>query len=82
MPHSSDHDDHHAADGDAVCPVCLMTVDSHTAPARDHDGETWSFCNDRCVRAFDKHPDHFAARARAAAEERWTEIDRRGASSS
>ena len=59
------HDDHHAADGDAVCPVCRERVDSRTAPSRVRDDETWYFCNDTCLRAFDRRPDHYVDRAHA-----------------
>ncbi len=63
---SDDHDrgDHHAPDGDAVCPVCRERVDTRTAPSRFRDGETWYFCNDTCLRAFEKRPDHYVERAR------------------
>lgn len=63
------HDgEHHAADGDAVCPVCRARVDSRTAPSRPFDGETWFFCDDRCLRAFEGRPDFYVARARAERE--------------
>jgi YHS domain-containing protein len=58
------HGEHHAADGDAICPVCRARVDSRTAPSRAHDGETWFFCDDRCLRAFEGRPDFYVARAR------------------
>ena len=59
------HGEHHAADGDATCPVCRARVDSRTAPRRDHAGEAWYFCDDRCLRAFDARPDFYVTRARA-----------------
>jgi YHS domain-containing protein len=57
------HGEHHAADGDATCPVCRARVDSRTAPRRDHAGEAWFFCDDRCLRAFDARPDFYVTRA-------------------
>ena len=67
LPASQHHHagEHHADDGDAVCPVCRARVNSATAPSRAHDGETWFFCDDTCLRAFVKRPDHYVARARA-----------------
>ncbi len=60
------HDgEHHDAGGDAVCPVCRARVNSVTAPSREFDGETWHFCDEKCVRAFEKRPAHYAERARA-----------------
>lgn len=59
------HDgEHHAADGDAICPVCRARVDSRTAPSREHDGQRWFFCDGRCLRAFERQPDFYVARAR------------------
>jgi len=63
--HPRHHGEHHADNGDAICPVCRARVDSHTAPRRDHDGETWFFCDDRCLRAFEGRPDLYVTRARA-----------------
>ncbi len=61
------HGEHHAADGDAICPVCRARVDSNTAPRREHAGEAWYFCDERCLRAFEVRPDFYATRARAEA---------------
>jgi YHS domain-containing protein len=63
--HFSHEGEHHDAAGDATCPVCRARVDSATAPSRTFDGATWLFCDDRCLRAFLKRPDYYAARARA-----------------
>lgn len=63
LPHHQG--EHHAADGDAICPVCRARVDSRTAPTREHDGESWFFCDDRCLWAFESRPDFYATRARA-----------------
>lgn len=59
------HDgEHHDAAGDVICPVCRARVSSATAPSRAFDGETWFFCGETCVRAFDKRPAFYADRAR------------------
>jgi YHS domain-containing protein len=63
-PHHSGQ--HHAADGDAICPVCRARVDSRTAPRGEYGGETWFFCDDRCQRAFEDRPRFYATRAWAA----------------
>lgn len=57
--------EHHADDGDAICPVCRAAVDSATAPMQVHQGEAWYFCNDRCLTAFEKRSGFYAERARA-----------------
>jgi Cu+-exporting ATPase len=54
------HDDHHAADGDATCPVCEMKVNSATSPSREYEGKTYYFCNESCARAFDQEPAEYA----------------------
>src|SRR6266849_4895114 len=42
----------------AIDPVCGMTVDEQTAPARAvHNGTTYYFCAPGCKRAFEKDPD-------------------------
>lgn len=58
--HGHDHDDHHAADGDAICPVCEMKVNSATSPSREYEGKTYYFCNESCARAFDQEPAEYA----------------------
>ena len=51
-------------------PVCGMTVDVH--PAEDagltieHDGRTYAFCREGCLRAFREEPDIYAAKAEQA----------------
>src|SRR5438445_7547439 len=41
-----------------IDPVCGMTVDEQTAPARAvHNGTTYYFCAPGCKRAFEKDPD-------------------------
>lgn len=59
------HGEHHDAAGDAKCPVCRALVNSASAPSRLFDGETWFFCDGRCLDAFLKRPAYYAARARA-----------------
>lgn len=59
--HEHDHDDHHHADGDAICPVCEMTVSTATSPSREYEGKTYYFCNESCARAFDQEPAEYAA---------------------
>ena len=63
--HFTHEGEHHDAAGDVICPVCRARVNSATAPSRTFDGETWFFCNDKCLRAFDKRPAFYAERARA-----------------
>lgn len=60
--HEGEHHDEH---GDATCPVCRARVNSTTAPSREFDGRTWYFCNDACLRAFDRRPGFYAERALA-----------------
>lgn len=44
----------------AIDPVCKMTVDPATAPAKsEHAGETYYFCAPGCKRAFDRDPAKF-----------------------
>jgi Cu+-exporting ATPase len=54
------HDDHHAANGDATCPVCEMKVNSATSPSREYEGKTYYFCNESGARAFDQEPAEYA----------------------
>ncbi len=54
------HHDHHDGDGDAVCPVCEMKVNSATSPSREYEGKTYYFCNESCLRAFDQEPAEYA----------------------
>ena len=63
--HFTHEGEHHDAAGDVICPVCRARVNSATAPSRVFDGVTWFFCNDKCLRAWDKRPVFYAARARA-----------------
>lgn len=38
-------------------PVCGMTVDEETAPARsEHEGTTYYFCSQACKEEFDADP--------------------------
>jgi YHS domain-containing protein len=63
--HFTHEGEHHDADGDAICPVCRSRVNSATAPSRTFEGRRWFFCNEACLRAWDRRPAHYAARARA-----------------
>jgi Cu+-exporting ATPase len=46
--------------GSATDPVCGMTVDPATAPARaEHAGTTYYFCNPSCARKFQADPDRY-----------------------
>lgn len=63
--HFTHEGEHHDADGDAICPVCRARVNSATAPSRVFEGHRWFFCNEACLRAWDRRPAHYAARARA-----------------
>lgn len=43
-------------------PVCGMQIDPRAAAAsREHDGETYYFCSDACLRQFEKDPGKYAA---------------------
>jgi heavy metal translocating P-type ATPase len=57
--------------GSAVDPVCGMTVDPATAPARrEHAGKTYWFCNPSCAARFEKDPESWiSGRARKIAME-------------
>jgi YHS domain-containing protein len=44
----------------AIDPVCKMTVDEKTAPAKsDYKGKTYYFCALGCKKAFDKDPQKY-----------------------
>lgn len=58
--HEHHQDDHHHADGDAICPVCEMKVSSATSPSREYEGKTFYFCNESCARAVDQEPAEYA----------------------
>jgi P-type Cu+ transporter len=48
-------------------PVCGMTVDPSTAPARsDYRGRTFYFCNPGCKAKFDANPEAYTDQARSA----------------
>jgi Cu+-exporting ATPase len=49
-----------------VDPVCGMTVDPATAPARrDYQGKTYYFCNPSCAQRFEAHPERYLSGAGA-----------------
>jgi P-type Cu+ transporter len=61
LMHQLDHD-RPAADADAAAkdPVCGMSVDPASAPARrDHAGETYFFCSKRCGEKFEAAPEGY-----------------------
>ncbi|MBI2221139.1 MAG: YHS domain-containing protein [Acidobacteria bacterium] len=44
-------------------PVCGMTVDEKTAPAKsDYKGQTYYFCMQGCKRKFDADPEHYLSK--------------------
>ncbi len=44
-------------------PVCGMTVDEKTAPAKsDYKGRTYYFCMQGCKRKFDADPEHYLSK--------------------
>ncbi|HYR45688.1 MAG TPA: YHS domain-containing protein, partial [Thermoanaerobaculia bacterium] len=48
-------------------PVCGMTVESLTAPARRvHEGKTYFFCEKECAAAFEKEPGRYLKKEVAA----------------
>lgn len=67
------HDHHHhaqpATDSQtAKDPVCGMTVDPATAKYRtEHDGTTYYFCSEGCLKKFTADPQHYLATAAAKA---------------
>ena len=50
----------------ATDPVCGMTADPETAPAVDHDGETYYFCCAGCADSFREEPESYLERGEAA----------------
>ena len=44
----------------AIDPVCKMTVDPKTAPAKsEYKGQTYYFCAPGCKAAFEKDPEKY-----------------------
>ena len=44
----------------AIDPVCGMSVDPATAPAKaEHQGKTYYFCSDECKTKFQQEPDRY-----------------------
>jgi Cu+-exporting ATPase len=75
MDHGEHHHEHEhgdAAHAHAVKdPVCGMDVDPATCTRTVvHDGETYYFCNDKCVALFKANPAEFIDAAAMSAEER------------
>ena len=51
----------HAGSGEAIDPVCGMSVDPATASHFDHDGERYHFCSEGCRARFAAAPGSFLA---------------------
>jgi xanthine dehydrogenase accessory factor len=49
----------------ATDPVCGMTADPETAPAVEHDGETYYFCCEGCADSFRAEPESYLEREAA-----------------
>jgi Cu+-exporting ATPase len=44
----------------AIDPVCNMSVDESTAPAKaTYRGKTYYFCSEECKKSFEKQPDKY-----------------------
>ncbi|WP_417483287.1 heavy metal translocating P-type ATPase [Maricaulis sp.] len=75
---TSDHHQHsstccggagHAQTGQAIDPVCGMSVDTAAGkPQFEYGGTTWHFCAARCRERFAADPEHFLAGAHRQAE--------------
>ena len=50
----------------ATDPVCGMTADPETAPAVEHDGETYYFCCEGCADSFRAEPESYLESGEAA----------------
>ncbi|MDP2920556.1 MAG: YHS domain-containing protein [Dehalococcoidia bacterium] len=49
-------------------PVCGMTVNEKTAPAKsDYKGNTYYFCNPGCKKTFDANPEKFTGGGKSTA---------------
>jgi Cu+-exporting ATPase len=76
MDHGEHHHHQHEHGGAAHAqvmkdPVCGMDVDPATCTRTVvHDGETYYFCNDKCVALFKANPAEFIGEAAMSAEER------------
>jgi YHS domain-containing protein len=45
-------------------PVCGMTIDEKTAPAKsEYQGQTYYFCMPGCKKKFDANPEQYASKA-------------------
>lgn len=44
-----------------IDPVCGMTIDGRSALTREHEGEMFCFCSERCVAAFEKDTPAYVA---------------------
>jgi YHS domain-containing protein len=52
----------------ATDPVCGMTVDRHKAISKELAGETYYFCSQHCLHAFEAEPEKHLAHANTRAE--------------
>jgi uncharacterized membrane protein YraQ (UPF0718 family) len=50
----------------ATDPVCGMQVDRHKAVSKELGGETYYFCSEHCLHAFEADPDTYTSRIAAA----------------
>jgi Cu+-exporting ATPase len=65
--HHHDHAGHGPAPGQAVDPVCGMTVDPETAVHRaEHGGQPFFFCSAGCKAKFEAQPEHYLGDKSAA----------------
>jgi uncharacterized membrane protein YraQ (UPF0718 family)/YHS domain-containing protein len=63
-PEHAGHDRPGSGGGNAVDPVCGMSVDpAHAAATVEHDGATWWFCGTGCRDAFVADPSAYVARS-------------------
>ena len=53
---------------EAIDPVCGMTIATHGAPTREHDGETYYFCSVMCANRFDVDAAAYVAASRLGLE--------------
>jgi uncharacterized membrane protein YraQ (UPF0718 family)/YHS domain-containing protein len=66
-------DRHGGGQGYAIDPVCGMQVETAHAPAHAvHNGNTYSFCSDRCRERFETDPDRYTSKSAPASPETGT----------
>jgi uncharacterized membrane protein YraQ (UPF0718 family) len=52
----------------ATDPVCAMTIDRHKATSKQHAGQTYYFCSQHCLHAFEADPGKYLSRVDAPVE--------------